>query len=236
MASGSSLHKGVAVFTPDTRQWSAIEVPGFVNAIEVDEATNTLWIAHRAGVSRYQDGDVFTYDRSNSDLLMTDPEDSFSGFTLAVDKSGIVWYANQNDIYTFIDGEWSLHPLSPLSENYLVSGMVPSQSDGVLIKTPFESLHVLDTDSEIRNYNEVNQLASSSILPGLMDRASDESVIYAFTRSIHYYDAIQDTIIQVDATNSRFPMNGVCVGLDRDLEGNLWVGGDEVLAKLPAGW
>jgi len=237
--SSGVVHKAVAVFDTNTGAWSTIEVAGFVSGIAVDQVNNILWIAHNEGVSRYQDGELFTFDDTNSNLQRREPDinNSFFGFALAVDEAGVVWYANQVDLYTFTNEQWALHPLSPLSSNYIITHIVPAETGGVFVKTPNESLYVLDAEAEIRNYNEKEELTNPiNLTIDILDRANDESIIYSYNNGFSYYNALLDSLILVDYNNSLLPERNMQLKLDRDLQGNIWIGGNNVLGTIPNEW
>jgi len=240
MHSAGILHNAIAVFDTNIRTWSSIEVAGLIGGFTVDEVNNTLWIAHHEGVSRYQNGELFTFDDTNSNLqrIESGSNNSFFGFQLAVDKGGIVWYANQNELYTFVNEEWSQHPLSPLSDRYIISHVVASESEGVLINVPYESLLLLNKDTEIRNYNSIPALTNPPKSPlSLLDRVTDENILYSHRDGFSFYNSLLDSVIQVDASNSLLPAsNSMALKLDRDAEGNIWIGGHNILGTLASEW
>lgn len=239
MHSTGILHKAIAIYDTKTGIWSSIEMPDYVLGITIDEVNNILWIGHYKGVSKYQAGNLVTFDDTNSILkrITSGSNNSFFGSELAVDKAGVTWYANMNELYFYKDEEWFLHPLSPLSEQFIISHIVAHESDGVLIKVPQESLYHLTFDIEIGNYNSVSELVNPSKLPiNLIGRLSDESIIYSHVDGLSYYDSTRDTIIQVDAANSLIPINKSGLKLDRDQEGKIWIGGKNILATLPDEW
>jgi ligand-binding sensor domain-containing protein len=239
MHSSGIVHNAIAIFDTNTQSWSSIEVSGYVKGITVDEVNNALWIAHNQGVSRYQNGNLFTFDDTNSNLTRIESGSNYSffGFALAVDKAGVIWYANQNELYVYVNEEWSLHPLSPTSEQYIITHIVPHESEGVFLKVPHESLYHLTFDMEISNYNNILELvAPQKLTINLLGRLADESIIYSHSGGFSFYNSSQDSTIQVDANNSLLPINNGALKLDRDTEGNIWIGGDNILGKLPNKW
>ncbi|PHI17966.1 hypothetical protein CEQ90_20395 [Lewinellaceae bacterium SD302] len=229
----------IAIFDTNNNIWSSIEIPGFINGICVDEVNNNLWVAHKNGVSRYSDNILSTFDENNSILsrVVSGTNNSFFGSLLTVDMSGTLWYANTNVLYTFINGEWSLHPLSPLSDSYIITHIVASESEGVLIKVPNESLQQINSTEEIRNYNSITELIESQRSPiNIIGRLSDESIIYSHQDGFSYYDSAGNNVVQVNSTNSILPSGNHAYKISRDSEGDIWIGGNQTLAILPSEW
>lgn len=227
-------YKEVAIYDTQAKTWSRIEVNGFVNGITVDEASNALWVAHEEGVSRYQNGELFTFDDTNSNLqrIVSGSNNSFFGHALAVDKEGIVWYANQNELYTFKNDQWSLHPSSPLSENYIIWRMVAAESEGVFVQIPREFTYRLQAASEISRLKE-DATISDFITIDILHRASDKSIIYSHSKGFLHYSIERDSVISVNSRNSLLPDASMELRLDHDHEGNVWIGGIGVLGILP---
>ncbi|NJC27883.1 NHL repeat-containing protein [Neolewinella antarctica] len=229
----------IAVFDTRSSSWSSITLPGFVGGITIDESNDEVWIAHNNGISRVQNDSVITYDESNSALrrIISGPNNSFFGFVLAVDVSGTVWYANSNIIYTFNDEEWSVHPLSPLSDTYIVTHIVPDEIEGVLIKTPRENLLQLNASKVIKSYNAVPDLiepARGAI--NILGRSVDSSIIYSHMNGFSFYAPRKDSVFQVSAQNSNLPTLRDGLKLSRDLDDNIWIGGGNTLGILPDEW
>ena len=107
----------------------------------------------------------------------------------------------------------------------------------MLVKTPQESLYLLDVAGEIQDYRNIPELANAGYFSGGLDgHISDSGVIYASSKDVSIYDPETDEILRIDKYNSTISEDVVINHLDRDQDGNLWVGGDEVLAKLQADW
>ncbi|MEO0787776.1 MAG: membrane lipoprotein lipid attachment site-containing protein [Bacteroidota bacterium] len=230
----------VAVYNTSTGDWSTIEVEGGVDGVTVDQVRNTLWVSHSAGVSSFQDDELInTYDETNSVLqpINTGSSTFFNGFAIAVDNSGVVWFANSNDLYTFIDDEWSLHPLSPLSEVYIISGLFPSRSEGVYIKTAFESLYQLNAEGEIRNFNTLDEVTTTTALLSVVDQVSDEGILFSTGGSfLNFYDPADASLTRIDSENSLLPTDARVRGIKVDASGNTWIGGHNVLGILSEDW
>ncbi len=229
----------VAVYDLAAQAWSTIQLPGYVSGTTYDDFDKMLWIAHKEGVSTYQDGTLYTYDDTNSPLrrIVSGSNNSFLGGAPTVDREGNVWYANQGDLYLHIKGEWSEHPLSPIPGSFRISHLVASERTGVLVNAYDEYLSLIDPSAEVKDYQQIPELAEQRKFPlSLLDRSVDESLIYTHLYGFSYYDAARDTVVQVDASNSILPAREMSFQLDRDPEGNIWIGGGNVLGTVPETW
>ncbi len=229
----------VAVYDMATQAWSTIQLPGYVSGTTYDDFDKKLWIAHDEGVSTYKDGTLYTYDNTNSPLrrILSGSNNSFLGGAPTVDREGNVWYANQRDLYLYVHGEWAEHPLSPIPGSFRISHLVASERTGVLINAYDEYLSLIDPSKKVKDYQQIPELAEQRKFPlSLLDRNSDESLIYTHAYGLSYYDAVRDTVVQVDASNSVLPAREMNFLLDRDPEGNIWIGGVNVLGTLPETW
>lgn len=237
--SSGYLSKSVAIYDTRDGAWSSIQVPGLVNGFAIDPVTNSLWIAHGEGVSRLKDDTLTTYDETNSGPRRTTSGSnySFSGFQIAVDRAGNVWYANGTELFTFSNDEWSLHPLSPLSNRYIITHVVSIDSGGVLVKVPEEALVVLDTESKILDYGNVRNLATSSdIAIDIAQRTVDNNIIVSHFDGFSFYTPSRDSVTVVNSKNSIIPTGNTLYALSKDEFGNVWFGGYRTLIKLPNDW
>ena len=226
----------VVVFDRKSNSWSQINIPGLVNGITVDKKNNVLWVAHQEGVSKYANDVLITYDDTNSALerIQSGSNFSFFGFKLEIDQSGILWYANMTELYTYQEGRWSKHLNSPLSSSYIIWAMVSSEAEGVFTLIPETSLYVLNAQGVLRLYEGESDIQfPEDIVLDIQSRISDNSIIYAHNNGLSVYNLDRNELITIDSKNSLLPNTDLSLKLDRDLEGNIWFGGGQVLGIVP---
>ncbi|OAV45157.1 hypothetical protein [Lewinella sp. 4G2] len=232
------IYSEVAVFEIESETWSSITIPEGVNRVIADLNKKDVWIAHGAGVSRYRNGELLTYDDTNSGLqkVTSGANTSFFGGPMAVDSDGVVWYANQGRLFQFRDEAWTEHPNSPFTDITRISQISPAESGGVFVKVSFGALTQVKFNEVVNTYTNEELTVPSRPAFDIIERGSDESIIYSHTNGFSYYSLSADTLIIIDNTNSELPQGQLNLYMERDANGVIWFGGHNVFGTLPDEW
>jgi len=137
-------------------------------------------------------------------------------------------------LFFFENETWQEHPNSPTGNAYIITALEKASDNSIFIQNFTESFYEVNKEgviSDLTNtiFDENNHPLYSNIVRN--ENSGDMSI--ATNRGFYYYQPALDSTLIINQQNAVFPTNEINAKLERDLNGQIWIGGSQFLGKLP---